>query len=179
MTAGRGAVCCADTPRVQAVSRRRASVMIASVAPPGAALARCPDVAPAQRWRVARTLPRRVTAGRGAVCCADTPRVQAVSRRRASVMIASVAPPGATLARCPDVAPAQRWRVARTLPRRVTAGRGAHCCADTPRVQAVSRRRASVMIASVAPPGAALARCPDIAPVRDRRQGAHCCAGTP
>ncbi|EHD0299380.1 hypothetical protein JYY74_004227 [Salmonella enterica subsp. enterica serovar Enteritidis] len=67
--------------------------------------------------------------------------------------------------------PAQRWRVARTLPRRVTAGRGAHCCAGTPRVQAVSRRRASVMIASVAPPGAALARCPDVAPARDRRQG--------
>ncbi|HDS3501211.1 TPA: hypothetical protein QIR73_002080 [Enterobacter cloacae] len=29
------------------------------------------------------------------------------------------------------------------------------------------------------PPGAALARCPDAAPPRDRRQGAHCCAGTP
>ncbi|HDS3501210.1 TPA: hypothetical protein QIR73_002079 [Enterobacter cloacae] len=30
----------------------------------------------------------------------------------------------------------------------------------------------------MSPPGAALARYPDAAPPRDRRQGAHCCADT-
>ncbi|WP_223196358.1 hypothetical protein, partial [Citrobacter portucalensis] len=29
------------------------------------------------------------------------------------------------------------------------------------------------------PSGAVLARSPDVAPERDRRQGAHCCADTP
>ncbi|EBF0507330.1 hypothetical protein FKH56_23615 [Salmonella enterica] len=69
--------------------------------PPGAALARCPDAAPAGCHR------------QGAHCCADTPGVQGANRRRAS---------GLMLSRCRR--PAQRWRVARMQPRQVAAGRG-------------------------------------------------------
>ncbi|AYN25646.1 hypothetical protein D8682_00005 (plasmid) [Buttiauxella sp. 3AFRM03] len=68
--------------------------------PPGAALARCPDSAPAGCRR------------QGAHCCADTPGVQVRFRRRASGMM---------LSRC--ARPVQRWRVARIQPRQVAAGR--------------------------------------------------------
>ncbi|WP_407221457.1 hypothetical protein [Enterobacter kobei] len=92
--------------------------------PPGAALARCPDAAPAGCHR------------QGAHCCADTPGVQGANRRRASGMM---------LSRCRH--PAQRWRVARMQPVRLPQA-GAHCCADTPRVQGANRRRASGMMLS-------------------------------
>ncbi|AXE71602.1 hypothetical protein CPT07_27690 (plasmid) [Escherichia coli] len=92
--------------------------------PPGAALARCPDAAPAGCHR------------QGAHCCADTPGVQGANRRRASGMM---------LSRCRH--PAQRWRVARMQPVRLPQA-GAHCCADTPGVQGANRRRASGMMLS-------------------------------
>ncbi|WP_435078022.1 hypothetical protein [Enterobacter hormaechei] len=92
--------------------------------PPGAALARCPDAAPAGCHR------------QGAHCCADTPGVQGANRRRASGMM---------LSRCRH--PAQRWRVARMQPVRLSQA-GAHCCADTPGVQGANRRRASGMMLS-------------------------------
>ncbi|MFK8932615.1 hypothetical protein ACJBE5_26070, partial [Enterobacter sp. NW-057-I_ECC_S150] len=69
--------------------------------PPGAALARCPDAAPAGCHR------------QGAHCCADTPGVQGAYRRRASGMM---------LSRCRH--PAQRWRVARMQLRQVATDRG-------------------------------------------------------
>ncbi|WP_435093309.1 hypothetical protein [Enterobacter hormaechei] len=69
--------------------------------PPCAALARCPDAAPAGCHR------------QGAHCCADTPGVQGANRRRASGMMMS---------RCRH--PAQRWRVARMQLRQVATDRG-------------------------------------------------------
>ncbi|ENG3920321.1 hypothetical protein ABT417_004708, partial [Escherichia coli] len=69
--------------------------------PPGAALARCPDAAPAGCHR------------QGAHCCADTPGVQGANRRRASGMM---------LSRCRH--PTQRWRVARMQLRQVATDRG-------------------------------------------------------
>ncbi|WP_162302949.1 hypothetical protein [Buttiauxella sp. 3AFRM03] len=85
--------------------------------PPGAALARCPDSAPAGCRR------------QGAHCCADTPGVQVRFRRRASGMM---------LSRCRR--PVQRWRVARIQPRQVAAGRGRTAAQIRPafRVQTVA-----------------------------------------
>ncbi|EOR7068367.1 hypothetical protein I8E33_RS25605 [Escherichia coli] len=108
--------------------------------PPGAALARCPDAAPAGCRR------------QGAHCCADTPGVQGANRRRASGMM---------LSRCRH--PAQRWRVARMQLRQVATGRGALLrryarrsgCEPSPR-----QRHDAEPLPS---PGAALARCPDAA----------------
>ncbi|MBJ6678483.1 hypothetical protein [Escherichia coli] len=124
--------------------------------PPGAALARCPDAAPAGCHR------------QGAHCCADTPGVQGANRRRASGMM---------LSRCRH--PAQRWRVARMQPVRLPQAGGALLRRYARRSGCEPSPRQRHDAEPLPPPGAALARCPDAAPAGCHRQGAHCCADTP
>ncbi|ENG3920320.1 hypothetical protein U9819_26505 [Escherichia coli] len=116
--------------------------------PPGAALARCPDAAPAGCHR------------QGAHCCADTPGVQGANRRRASGMM---------LSRCRH--PAQRWRVARMQPVRLPQAGGALLRRYARRSGCEPSPRQRHDAEPLPPPGAALARCPDAAPAGCHRQG--------
>ncbi|WP_268064982.1 hypothetical protein, partial [Citrobacter sp. W8] len=75
--------------------------------------------------------------------------------------------------------PVRCWRVVLMLSRSVTAGRGRTAAQIRPALSQPPPPRQRSAAEPFPPSGAVLARSPDVAPERDRRQGAHCCADTP
>ncbi|KAA1140407.1 hypothetical protein D3H66_24935 [Citrobacter portucalensis] len=71
------------------------------------------------------------------------------------------------------------WRVGGLVPLSSTAGRGRTAAQIRPAFSQPPPPRQRSAAEPFPPSGAVLARSPDVALERDRRQGAHCCADTP